>query len=60
MIEKKSFIPLSRFQSGESGSLPKTIEIAPSVDFGGESTIRLVAEATSLTKICGCQPSWFA
>src|SRR5919202_945933 len=44
MIVRKSLIPLSRFQIGASGSLPKTMLSAPSVARGGESAIRLVAD----------------
>src|SRR5436309_2201238 len=49
--------PLSRAQTGAAGSLPKTIEIAPFAAFCGTATISDDAADTSLTKICGFQPT---
>src|SRR5512141_2834443 len=54
-IDWKSLIPLSLRHSGEAGSFPKTIEIAPLAAFCGTIAISPDAEETSLTKICGFQ-----
>src|SRR4029450_7146303 len=56
-IDWKSLMPLSFAHCGESGSLPKTIEIAPFAAFCGTIDIKAEADETSLTKICGFQPS---
>src|SRR5919198_474530 len=56
-IDWNSRMPLSRFQAGAAGSLPNTIEIAPSAAFWGTIDISADADETSLTKICGFQPS---
>ena len=50
-------MPLSRFQTGAAGSLPNTIEIEPFAAFCGTIAISADADETSLTKICGFQPS---
>src|SRR5436189_4187831 len=56
-IDWNSLIPLSLRQSGAAGSLPKTIEIEPFAAFCGTIAISADADETSLTKICGFQPS---
>src|SRR3954452_14394013 len=56
-IDWKRRIPLSLLQTGAAGSLPNTIEIAPFAAFCGTIAISAEAEETSLTKICGFQPS---
>src|SRR6476659_2347623 len=56
-IDCERRIPLSLRQMGAAGSLPKTIEIAPFAAFCGTIDISADAEETSLTKICGFQPS---
>ena len=50
-------MPLSFRQSGAAGSLPNTIEIDPFAAFCGTIAISADADETSLTKICGFQPS---
>src|SRR3954447_3437680 len=56
-IDCERRMPLSLRQAGAAGSLPKTIEIAPFAAFCGTIAISAEAEETSLTKICGFQPS---
>src|SRR5215831_7452173 len=56
-IDWNSRMPLSRRHAGEAGSFPKTIEIEPFAAFCGTANIRADADDTSLTKICGFQPS---
>src|SRR5918912_4088387 len=56
-IWRKSLIPLSRAQIGAAGSLPNAIEIEPFAAFCGTATINEDAADTSLTKICGLQPT---
>src|SRR6266581_9584945 len=56
-IDWKSLMPLSLRQTGDAGSLPKTIEIDPFAAFCGTIAISADADETSLTKICGFHPS---
>src|SRR5512133_3612698 len=56
-IDWKRRIPLSRRQAGDAGSFPNTIEIDPFAAFCGTIDINADADETSLTKICGFQPS---
>src|SRR5207244_1608596 len=56
-IDCDSLTPLSFAHCGDAGSLPNTSEIAPLAAFCGTIDIRADAEETSLTKICGFQPS---
>src|SRR2546430_9532661 len=56
-MDWNSLMPLSFRQSGDAGSLPKTIEIDPFAAFCGTIAISADADETSLTKICGFHPS---
>src|SRR5437764_400993 len=56
-IRRNRATPLSRAQTGAAGSLPNTIEMAPFAAFCGTATIKDDAADTSLTKICGFQPT---
>src|SRR2546425_13375572 len=53
----KSLIPLSLRHSGDAGSFPTTIEIAPFAALCGTIAISADAEETSFTKIWGFHPS---